>query len=99
MTQQDAIIFFLLIVIGVLFVNELRRQRQERNAATLYNKEKADAIMKTLDLQGDVIMSLDGRINSLGDVVEALVKIQQAQYEKDPAGVIPAGKGNNRKPD
>ena len=40
--------------------------------------------MKTLDLQGDVIMSLDGRINSLGDVVEALVKIQQAQYEKEP---------------
>lgn len=84
MTQQDAIIFFQLIVIGVLFVNELRRQRQERNAATLYDKEKADAIMKTLDLQGDVIMSLDGRINSLGDVVEALVKIQQAQYEKEP---------------
>jgi len=79
MTQQDAIIFFLLIVISVLFVNELRRQRQERNAATLYDKEKADAIMKTLDLQGDVIMSINGRVDSLGDVVEALVKLQQVQ--------------------
>lgn len=82
MTQQDAIIFFLLIVIGVLFVNELRRQRQERNAATLYDKEKADAIMKTLDLQGDVIMSLDGRINSLGDVVEAVVKILDCEQRQ-----------------
>ena len=82
MTQQDAIIFFLLIVIGVLFVNELRRQRQERNAATLYDKEKADAIMKTLDLQGDVIMSMNGRVDSLGEVVEALVKLQQVEHSK-----------------
>ena len=75
MNQQDAIIIFLLLVIVVLFANEIRHQRQERNSAILYDKKKADAIMHTLDLQAEFMKSLNGRVDSLGEVVETIIKI------------------------
>lgn len=91
MQQQSAIIVFLLVVIGVLFINELRRQHRERIADTIYDTEKANAIMKTLDLQADFIESLNGRVESLGKVVEAVVKIlesEQKQKDQEKDGQI-----------
>jgi hypothetical protein len=80
--EQDTIIVFLLIVIGVLFVNELRRQWRERNAATLNDKEKANAIMHTLNLQAEVINSLDDRVNTLGEAVGIVIKILDSEQKK-----------------
>lgn len=86
MTQQDTIIIFLLIVIGVLFANELRRQWRERNTYTLNDKEKANAIMHTLNLQAEVINSLDDRVNALGEAVGIVIKIlDNEQKQKGPA--------------
>lgn len=82
MTPEDIIVIYLFATNIVLFVREMKRQRTDRNVEKLNDRAKADAIMKTLDLQGNVIRSMNGRVNSLGDVVEALVKLQQAQREE-----------------
>lgn len=82
MTPEDIIVIYLFATNIVLFVREMKRQRTDRNVEKLNDRAKADAIMKTLDLQGDVIRSMNGRVNTLGEVVEALVKLQQAQREE-----------------
>lgn len=82
MTPEDIIVIYLFATNIVLFVREMKRQRTDRNVEKLNDRAKADAIMKTLDLQGNVIRSMNGRVNTLGDVVEALVKLQQAQREE-----------------
>jgi len=80
--EQDTIIVFLLIVIGVLFANELRRQWRERNTYTLNDKEKANAIMHTLNLQAEVINSLDDRVNTLGEAVGIVIKILDSEQKQ-----------------
>lgn len=82
MTPEDIIVIYLFATNILLFVREMKRQRTDRNVEKLNDRAKADAIMKTLDLQGDVIRSMNGRVNTLGEVVEALVKLQQAQREE-----------------
>lgn len=82
MTPEDIIVIYLFATNILLFVREMKRQRTDRNVEKLNDRAKADAIMKTLDLQGNVIRSMNGRVNTLGEVVEALVKLQQAQREE-----------------
>lgn len=82
MNPEDIIVIYLFATNIVLFVREMKRQRTDRNVEKLNDRAKADAIMKTLDLQGNVIRSMNGRVNTLGEVVEALVKLQQAQREE-----------------
>lgn len=82
MTPEDIIVIYLFATNILLFVREMKRQRTDRNVEKLNDRAKADTIMKTLDLQGDVIRSMNGRVNTLGEVVEALVKLQQAQREE-----------------
>lgn len=79
MIQQDFIILFLLILVGVLFFRELQRQRQERKANTISDPKKVEAIINTQMKQMEFMTSLDGRVDKLGQVVELVVKILEAE--------------------
>ena len=79
MIQQDFIILFLLILVGVLFFRELQRQRQERKANTISDPKKVEAIINTQMKQMEFMTSLDGRVDKLGQVVALVVKILEAE--------------------
>ncbi len=79
MIQQDFIILFLLIIIGVLFFRELQRQRQERRSNTLCDSKKVEAVINTQMKQMEFMTSLDGRVDKLGQVVVLVVKILEAE--------------------
>ncbi len=82
MSQQDCTSIFLLIIIAVLFIKEQQRQRQERHNQTISDPQKAEAILHSLDLQADVITSMNGRIDTLGQVVEAVVRILELEHRQ-----------------
>lgn len=82
MTQEHAIIVVLLVMVGVLFANELRRQWRERNADIASNPEKAERILRFLDTQAELISSLNGRVDTLGEVMDAVVKILEKEHKE-----------------
>lgn len=82
MTREHAIIVVLLVMVGVLFANELRRQWRERNADIASNPEKAERILRFLDTQAELISSLNGRVDTLGEVMDAVVKILEKEHKE-----------------
>ena len=82
MTQTDFIIIFLLILVGVLFIRELVRQRQERRFTAFTDPKKAAYIVDTQLKQMEFMKSLDGRLDKLGQVVALVVKILEAEHRQ-----------------
>lgn len=82
MTQQDIIIIYLLLLTAVLLLRELHRQRRERNSDIIKDSEKADRIIHTLDLQEDVITSMNKRVNLLGQAMSEIIKGLEKEHEK-----------------
>lgn len=69
MTKEDIIIAFLLILVVVLLIKEFVGDRTERKINKLLK------LCRHIDAQDDMIESINGRVESLSQVVTAVVKI------------------------
>lgn len=83
MTKEDFIIAVLFVMVAVLFIRELKRQNEERDASVMKDKKKAAAIIDTQVKQMEFMKSLNNRVDELGKVVEILFKIMEAESNEN----------------
>lgn len=83
MTKEDFIIAVLFVMVAVLFIRELKRQNEERDASIMKDKKKAAAIIDTQVKQMEFMKSLNNRVDELGKVVEILFKIMEAESNEN----------------
>ena len=72
----NTILCIMLVLIGILFVRQLREDKIQRSFDKISDAEKADQIIDYLNAQERLIKEMNGRIDCLGDVVEILVRMQ-----------------------
>ena len=78
----NTILCIMLVLIGILFVRQLREDKIRRSFDKISDAEKADQIIDYLNAQERLIKELNGRIDCLGDVVEILVRMQDREEFK-----------------